>query len=237
MSSADLFKPVAGGRMSAQIVHQIVPLVRSGELQPGDRLPSERELADMFKVSRVTIRDALRVLEVMGLVEIRVGATGGAFITVPSPDIVGEGVANMLYMHNLSSGVIAEARVLLEISILDLVIDKVTDEDLEELREIVARSRELLEAGRYDTKLSVRFHSRLAECARNEAVTLLAKTFAGPLSMAAVRVRESRDEGQRRTVEEHKGILAAVENRDRDEAIASLRAHLLREVPSNAGSS
>src|SRR5918996_5288344 len=81
---SEMFSPVETGRMSGAIVDQVRDLIHKGQLRPGQRLPSERELAERFEVSRVTVRDALRSLETMGLVEIRVGAAGGAFLTAPS---------------------------------------------------------------------------------------------------------------------------------------------------------
>ena len=76
-----MFSPVNVDRVSQVIVDQIKLLIRDGRLQPGDRLPSERELCQRFGVSRVTVREALRVLEAGGLLAIRVGAHGGAFLT------------------------------------------------------------------------------------------------------------------------------------------------------------
>src|SRR5512133_3526863 len=73
----DLYKAVSSNRMSEAIVEQIRGLIRSEQLRPGDRLPSERDLGERMGVSRVTIREAMRVLEAGGLIEIRVGARGG----------------------------------------------------------------------------------------------------------------------------------------------------------------
>src|SRR3954453_4795296 len=91
-----LFKAVSSSRVSQLIVDQIRLLLKEERLQPGDRLPSERELCVQFGVSRVTVREALRSLEASGLVEIRVGARGGAFVTAPSSRRVGEGLADLL---------------------------------------------------------------------------------------------------------------------------------------------
>src|SRR5690349_18760873 len=91
-SGTDLFRPVNVDRVSQVIVDQIKALVREGKLATGDRLPSERDLCQRFGVSRVTVREALRVLEANGLIEIRVGARGGAFVSSPSKERLGEGL-------------------------------------------------------------------------------------------------------------------------------------------------
>ncbi len=81
---ATLFTPVGKARISDMIAAQIRQAIRDGRLQTGDRLPSERELGFSFAVSRVSIRNALRILEGAGLVEVRVGAGGGAIVTSPA---------------------------------------------------------------------------------------------------------------------------------------------------------
>src|ERR1700743_2069731 len=95
-AESELFNRVSLGRISEVIVEQIRLLMRQGQLKPGDRLPPERDPCERFGVSRVTVREALRMLESSGLVEIRVGARGGAFVTAPSSNRVGEGLAGPL---------------------------------------------------------------------------------------------------------------------------------------------
>ena len=85
----ELFSRVSVGRISEIIVEQIRLLMRQGQLKPGDRLPPERACASASASAR-PVREALRMLESAGLVEIRVGARGGAFVTAPSSDRVGE---------------------------------------------------------------------------------------------------------------------------------------------------
>lgn len=231
MSITSLLSPVDDTRMSSQIVSQIVDLIRDGRLAPGDRLPPERELATTFGVSRVTVRDALRALDVMGLLEIRVGSTGGAFVTIPSPKVVGQNLSNMLVMRAFDPDHIAETRLVLELGIFDLVAARVTDEDLEALHDVCRRTRATWEAGDYDTSLSFEFHHTLAQAAHNPALAMLAESFSGPLSMAALRAQEVRSDANRRTVEEHEGIVEALVAGDHDRAREFLIAHLLRGRP------
>src|SRR4051812_50019963 len=94
-AASDLFVPVAGTRISAAITEQIRRAILERRLQPGDRLPNQRELAERFGGSRVTVRDALRTLEAGGLLAIRVGASGGPFVTAPPPGVAGPGIPHL----------------------------------------------------------------------------------------------------------------------------------------------
>src|SRR3954462_6200317 len=102
MEAAALFSPVVTGRVSAEIVGRIKAAIRGGALAPGDQLPPERDLTKQLGVSRVSVRDALRMLEANGLIEVRVGARGGAFVTAPGPQLVGEGLADMLLLADVA---------------------------------------------------------------------------------------------------------------------------------------
>ncbi|MFA9446492.1 FadR/GntR family transcriptional regulator [Egicoccus sp. AB-alg6-2] len=228
MSVSSFLTPVTGGRMSGQIVNQISDLIRKGQLRPGDRLPAERELVSTFGVSRVTVRDALRVLEVMGLVEIRVGSAGGAFVTTPTPDVIGETLSNMLVMRSFEPEQIAEVRLVIELGIFALVVERITDEDIADLRQMCVESKRKLRTGGYDTQLSMAFHSRLAEAAHNPAISMLSESFSGPLAMGAMRSKEVRRNAHKKTVEEHTEIVDALEAGDADRARLTLIAHLLR---------
>jgi GntR family transcriptional regulator, transcriptional repressor for pyruvate dehydrogenase complex len=237
VSVSSFLSPVTGGRMSGQIVAQISDLIRQGRLKPGDRLPAERELVTTFGVSRVTVRDALRVLEVMGMVEIRVGSAGGAFVTTPSPNVLGRSLSNVLVMRSYEPEQIAEVRLVIELGIFDLVAERITDDDLTDLRELCERSRERLEADEYDTALSISFHSRLAACAHNPAISMLSEAFSGPLSMAAMRAKEVRSNAHKRTVEEHIAIVEALADGDANGARKVLIEHLLRGRTASDGAS
>src|SRR5437667_10602842 len=84
--SVSVFTPIHQARASGEIVSQIERAIFAAELSPGDRLQSERELAEQVGVSRITVRDALRVLEARGLIRVKVGARGGAFVADPNTD-------------------------------------------------------------------------------------------------------------------------------------------------------
>jgi GntR family transcriptional repressor for pyruvate dehydrogenase complex len=227
--SADgLFVPVAVTRASSAIVDQIRTAIVTGRVKQGDRLPPERELASQFGVSRVTVRDALRALEATGLVEIRVGARGGAFVSAPTGSLVGQTMSDMMMMAAVSPDDVVEARLLVELGTVTLACSRATDEDLEALRALDERAHEELDAGTYTRELSWEFHALLSQATHNEAVEGLAQSFRDSLSMHPVRVREPRDRSFVATVAEHRRILRAVERHDHQRARREMANHLLR---------
>jgi GntR family transcriptional repressor for pyruvate dehydrogenase complex len=230
-ASADLFEPVTAARISAPIAAQIREAILSGKLAPGDRLPPERELTERFGVSRVTVRDALRALETAGLVQIRVGAAGGAFVTAPSSGMVGQGISDMLMLSQVDPDEIAEARLMMELGTVALAVERATDEDIAELRELAARGTQAVADGDYDSGLAREFHARLAAAAHNRAILLVAATFAGPLSMHSVRQREPAEWSHERSADEHARLVDAIEQRDAELARQIMSDHLMRAAP------
>ncbi|MFL5918605.1 MAG: FadR/GntR family transcriptional regulator [Gaiellaceae bacterium] len=224
----DLFVPVAVTRASSAIADQIRSAIVSGKLDQGERLPPERELAAQFGVSRVTVRDALRALEATGLIEIRVGARGGAFVRAPSGSIVAQAMSDMMLLSEAGPADIVEARLIVELGTVTLACSRATDDDLAALRALDDRARAALKDGTYTREVSWEFHALLADAAHNEAIYGLTQSFRSTLSMHPVRVREPRKRSFTATVDEHRRIFDAVEGRDAPAARRELAAHLLR---------
>lgn len=224
----DLLTRVSIGRISEVIVDQVRLLIRQGQLSAGDRLPSERELCERFGVSRVTVREALRVLEANGLVEIRVGARGGAFVTAPSSRMVGEGIADLITLATLSAVEVTEARMVFELGIVPLVCERATEHDIAALYEICDRSDAALHHDEYPLELSAEWHSRYAQAAHNRAVAMLVESLHGPLVLSLERAREVAPLHGRRGVEEHRALVDAIAARDSSTAEELMRTHLTR---------
>lgn len=226
-----VFEPVAGSRVSSTIVAQIRQLIRGGDLAPGDRLPPERDLAEAFNVSRVSVRDALRVLEALGLVAIRVGAAGGAFVTVPDHEVVGESVANLLLLSSVDPEDVAETRLVMELGIITLACLNATEDDLADLEQHSAAERQALSDGIYDRRYSEEFHAKLGAATGNQAIALLARSFRGPLSMFELRSRRSPQARYAKGVEEHADIVVALREGDLQEARRRVAEHLTFGLP------
>jgi DNA-binding FadR family transcriptional regulator len=227
-TGSGLFTPVASGRVSELIIDQIRLLIRQGQLRPGDRLPAERDLCERFGVSRVTVREALRVLESSGLVHVRVGARGGAFVTAPTSGRLGEGIADLISLSAMSAADVTEARQVLEIGIVPFVCDRATDQDLDELTDICQRAKQALARSEYSMTLSAEFHIRVARATHNPALVMLVESFRGPLLMSLEEAQERAPKMGRRGVREHEEFVAAVRARDVQHATAVMEKHLGR---------
>src|SRR5439155_5664062 len=211
--SESIFAPVSVARASSAIAEQIRGAILGGRVKAGDRLSPERELAEQFGVSRVTVRDALRSLEAMGLIEVKVGARGGAFVTAPTGSKVAQTMSDRLLMAATPPEDIVEARLIVELGTVTLACARASDEDIAQLRELCERGGEALAAGNYARELSWDFHAKLGQSAHNRAVGGLTQSFRSTLSMHPLRVREgSRAHGL--TVDEHMRIVEALERRD-----------------------
>jgi DNA-binding FadR family transcriptional regulator len=228
MTEQGMFTTVSANRMSEAIVTQIRNLIRSNRLVPGDRLPSERELCEQFGVSRVTVREALRVLEAGGLIEIRVGARGGAFVTTPTSDQLSAGLADLINLASVTAFEVTEARIVFELGIIPMVVERATDEDIEDLRELTREHIAALKRGEYTMAMSAQFHNRVGACTHNAAIEMLVHSFHGPLLMS---LREARTAapvmGQRGTYE-HRDFVDAIAKRNVEEATAIMRRHIER---------
>lgn len=222
-----MFEPIAVARASSAIAEQIRTAIVTGRLKKGERLSPERELAEEFGVSRVTVRDALRSLEAMGLVEVKVGARGGAFVTAPNGSKVAQTMSDMMMLSATSPEDIVEARLIVELGTVTLACARALDEDLARLRELCERGRDALASGTYTRELSWDFHALLARSAHNGAVDGLTQSFRSTLSMHPLRVREG-TRAHVLTVDEHLRIVEALEARDGAAARREMADHLLR---------
>jgi DNA-binding FadR family transcriptional regulator len=225
----DMFSPVNVGRVSSLIVDQIRLLIRDGKLNAGDRLPSERELGERFGVSRVTVREALRGLEANGLITIKVGARGGAFVTAPTTERLGEGISDLLSLSVITPAEVTEARQVFELGMIPIVCERADEQDIAELLEICDRADALLEAeNAYPVSLSAEFHIRVARASHNAAIEMFAQSFHGPMLMSLLRAQEEDPKVGVVGTTEHREFVLAVQKRDVAAAHAVMSTHLAR---------
>jgi GntR family transcriptional regulator, transcriptional repressor for pyruvate dehydrogenase complex len=157
------------------ISEQIRAQVRSGVLKIGDRLPNERELARTLEVSRHAVRESLRVLESVGLVELRKGATGGAFIAEGRPGAVADVMQGMYYSGGISLEQLTEARLWIESVVVRVACARADAAAYEALEENVRLAEKETRAGNLvaKTQLNIEFHTLLAATTGNPVLTMV----------------------------------------------------------------
>ncbi|MBW1780465.1 MAG: FadR family transcriptional regulator [Deltaproteobacteria bacterium] len=156
-------------KVSDNIIAQIRDAILSGQLKPGDRLASEKELIDQFGVSKATMREALRVLEVIGLLEIRKGISGGAFVAEVGMRTTLHAIINFLHFRTVSIREITMLRYLIEPSVAQVAACKRTDKDIEKLEMVIG---ETITPGDTEVSKEISFHRYLARMTQNTILTL-----------------------------------------------------------------
>jgi GntR family transcriptional regulator, transcriptional repressor for pyruvate dehydrogenase complex len=221
-----MFTPVRPARASHDIVTQIKNQIFEGRILSGNRLPSEFELCQQFRVSRTTVRDALRILESQGLVDIKVGAGGGAFVAEPRHETVSESLSNMLKMQTMSIEELAEARLVVETSIVALAAKRATAKDMAAMQGAIKQAREGQASGdpRF-TPHSVSFHVALAEAAKNQVLFFTVNSFRSLFYDTIDKLLPDPDM-QARAIQDHQKILDAIQARDSELAQQIMRNHL-----------
>jgi DNA-binding FadR family transcriptional regulator len=223
------------GRVSEAIVHRIRKQIASGQLKPGSRLPAERELAQRLHTSRVSVREAYRSLEETGLVLVRRGAEGGAFISDVDHEPVRRSLSLMLHLGRTSHDELTEARLLVEPPIARLAARRASLDDVERLRGLVEKQDEAVR-GRGDSRqYDLEFHRLVARCSKNLPMMLMINSVAD-LMVEAIRPIDLRRATRAKTLDFHRRILDAIARRDENAAYEIMLAHVL-EVQSRVGRS
>ena len=131
-----MFKSVKSNKISEHIVEQIRKAIFEARLKPGDKLPAEKELMKTFHVSKATLREALRSLEILGFLEIRKGASGGAFVTEVDMKTARDSFTNFLLFKNVSLKNLSEVRLILEPYVAEKAALSITEENLKRLEKL-----------------------------------------------------------------------------------------------------
>ena len=194
-------------------MRQIRGLIADGQLKSGDRLPPERDLAERFRVSRTSVREALRALESTGLVEIRAGE--GAFVRPASVEALVEPLALVILTHREATAELYEARRLLEPPIAALAARRAGPEEVAELSRMLDEQAKEVAAGRTGLAQDATFHTAIAHSAHNRAITRIVTTLMDLL--AQTREESLHTPGRpERSHQDHRRILAAIQAHDAD---------------------
>ena len=220
-------RPARPARRSVVAVDLVTAYVRDlierGELRPGDRLPTERELAGKIGVSRPTVRTSLRALSTMGVVQSRQGA--GTFIADGPPALASEPLGLLAALHGLSRDGLFEARRVLEVGSSGLAAERASGNHLAAMSEEVTGMFASVEEPLTFLCHDVRFHRAIAAASGNPVLGVLIDMLG---SMFYERRRETiqRATDLRETAEAHRRIYQAIRSHNREAARAAMDEHL-----------
>lgn len=173
MATATDFQPIRTPRAFEEISAQLRQRVIHGQLRPGDRLPAERDLAAKLGVSRNTVREALRGLEMAGVLRLQKGAQGGAFVVAPSGDTVSTALQDMFQLGSVTAEQLTEARLHITQSVVRLACERIDEAGIRALEENVAESHAASVAGDHPrrSRINLEFHLILARATGNPVFT------------------------------------------------------------------
>jgi GntR family transcriptional regulator, transcriptional repressor for pyruvate dehydrogenase complex len=218
-----LIQPIKKGRLAEEIADRIRELILDGTL-PADRpLPGERQLAARFGVSRGSVRDALRVLQTIGLIETRHGQ--GTFPHELDVDRLVAPLASVLtYRRDLREELL-DVRRMFEPAVARVAAARHTDQDLADLQRIIDVQRRKLQSGASAIAEDTAFHAALARATQNRVVIRIMATL-NDLLIESRKVTLKQKGRPARSVEGHEAVVAALRRRDPDGAAHAMRSHI-----------
>lgn len=221
--SPEAFQAVQKIRVSEEIIEQVRDLIVSGRLRPGDRLPAERELARTLRVGRSAVREAIRAMESLGIVEARAGE--GTFVATLPGSHGRDPITASLFQAWSAQRKLFEVRRVLEPGLAALAARRATADQIEKLRTVLDRQEAKIRGGETGMKEDTAFHFLIAEATGNEVLLRIVDNLMDLLR----KTREtSLQQGDRpaRSLKQHRAILSAIEARDPAAAERRMREHI-----------
>ncbi len=235
----NLFKPLPEKRTFKEIAEQIRSSIHAKTLKPGDKLPSERELAAQFKVGRISVREALRMLEQAGLVFIRQGTSGGAYVKEADTSVIAESVYDLVSRNDIRLEDLTEARLAVEKQILQSAFDKITKDDLVKLEQCVNDFESAIRGKAAKCRTPVhydvsQFHLVLARATRNPVFEILLNVLMN-VTIKVIDRKLTDIQRLKKHLSYHKAIYEAFRDHNLAAAISTMEEHLLHVAAQYSG--
>lgn len=229
-----MYTPIQSVRVFEQVAEQIEKRILDGELRSGDRLPTERHLAEQFHVSRTAVREAMKILAQKGLVDMR---PGRGTIVIDGANAAMQDSIDLVMKLRLGevggSNNLVEVREILEIEIAALAAARATEKEIAAMREAVKVMDESLDDADAFIAADNRFHEALAQATQNTLIFILVNSIVNLLSEQRKQIFDVEGGPQRGQIH-HKRILESVIRRDPQAARDTMRSHL-RQVREDVG--
>ncbi len=215
------------GRVSEAIVRRIKDQITKGRLVAGHKLPAEREMARQFKTSRVSVREAYRSLEELGLLRIRRGADGGAFILKLDHEPVLRSLALVLGLGRTSHRQLTDARMLIEPPIARLAALRANKEDVARLERALLEEEEAARRTGPFRPTDSRFHRSVADCTHNLPLIVLMNALADlTADVASALDASTRARHRLKNCQYHRLMFDAIRQHDGEAAYATTAEHV-----------
>ncbi len=228
--SNGVFRKARRIRFIHDILSQIEQAIIDGNYRVGDKLPSERELCDLFQTSRGPLREALRVLEQKGLITIKAGAYGGAFVKAVTTASMSESLSFLLKFRGVTLAELAEFRAYLEGITAALAAQRARKADVLELKRLLeeARAHRQGELPPFDALLRIdsRFHETLAKASRNRLFLSVLETVYANMYQYQDKFLPREEKIMNLLLKDLSDITAAVESRDAEKARLLMQRHV-----------
>ena len=222
-----MLSPINRQKVSSQIFIELQKYFNQSQLEPGDRLPSERELAGLLNVSRNSLREAFRVLEILGLIEIIPGS--GTYVKKISDDTILP-LAIALSVENNSIVELMEVRQILESSGASIAAQRRDQQDIQQLKTTLNEMENSVNNLKNWVQADIRFHYLIAKSTKNSLLLRLYRTIADSLAESieiAVKKRFESTKNPLDTFREHFEIYEAIVNQNSDLAQHAMCSHLI----------
>lgn len=217
------FEPLPEGSPSAEVAHRLVGSLTAGEFAPGSRLPSERALAEQFKVGRSAVREALAALEILGIVKVRPGS--GTYFNGSTSDLLPATLNWGLMLAGNRTKELLEVRTGLERTAALLACTNATDDELAQLKGYIDTQAASVDDVEAFIEADARFHIFLARIADNGVLFDLLQSMRSLLGVWVAR-RVNTPDGMRRSAKEHYAIHKALLARDPGAVDKAMHAHM-----------
>lgn len=218
-------KSGGGKRTFEHVANQVRGMLSTGQLKPGDQLPPERKLSVELNVSRSALREALRTLEFAGVLELRQGKRGGAFVSSGNPRALSNNMSDLLRLGNLAWSDLTEARIWIEEIIVRVACERATAKDIRLLEDNIRQAEALFDAGELMEKTDtiIEFHNILARATRNPFLVMMNQTITEVLRYFTRRLGSERT---REVFKSRRRFMTAFTAGDADAAVNEMERNL-----------
>jgi GntR family transcriptional repressor for pyruvate dehydrogenase complex len=226
-----MFRPVKQNRAFEEIILQIEELILAGEINPGDKLPSERMLVEMFRVSRGSLREAFRALEQKRLITVKTGADGGAYVCDIGTEQIKDNLDFLLRYQKVTLKDLSEFREEVEGVVVEKATQKASKEDIDTLELLLKSMKDSIDKGEDWIKIrkqDVNFHQYLARISGNIVYESVLQTIYENINRYFDEFLPKSESIAGKTYRDLCAILKAIETRNCDTAKSLTRQHIRR---------